>query len=333
MKHKRTDAHVAIDRPISTRWTSAPAAEVCAYIATAALSRDAADLSPDANSTGHGELGTITLRPHQRDAIARVQRSLNRRGGALLADAVGLGKTYVALALARDYDHAHIIAPATLLPMWRQSIAAAALTNVSLHSLQTLSRRPLAVGTAKGRTLTIVDEAHHLRTRNTVRYRHAQQFVAAHDVLLLSATPVHNRARELRNLLLLFLGNRADLLDRETLAECVIRRTAADEHAHLVPTIQEHAPHAIPDNREVLECILQLAPPLPVNEGAAASALVRLGLLRAWCSSDAALTDRIRRRQLRGESLLHSLAHGRYPTQRELESWIVGNDAVQLGFP
>ncbi|MEO7359022.1 MAG: helicase-related protein, partial [Gemmatimonadaceae bacterium] len=80
-------------------------------------------------------------------------------------------------------------------------------------------------------------------------------------------------------------------------------------------------------------CILQLAPPLPVNEGAVASALVRLGLLRAWCSSDAALTNRIRRRQLRGEALLHSLAHGRYPTQRELESWIVGNDAVQLGFP
>lgn len=319
------------------KWSPAPARTVCAQIAAAALG--------DSNTTGTADevdsisnaqartLGSINLRPHQSDAVQRIRASINTLGGALLADTVGLGKTYVALALVRDYKHAHIVAPATLLPMWRSAMAATGSTNVTLHSLHSLSRRPIQVAPVDGSTLVVVDEAHHLRTRNTIRYGHAQKLATGRDVLLLSATPVHNRPRELRNLLALFLGQRADALDRNTLAECVIRRTTGDTQSDLVPAIQEHEALVMPDNRAVLECILKLAPPLPVNDGAVASALVRLGLLRAWCSSDAALTDRIRRRQLRGEAMLHSLSNGRYPTQRELESWIVGNDSVQLGFP
>lgn len=321
----------------SVQWLAAPVRTVCAQIAAAALSD--ANTDNKTNTTGAIDstlnltLGNITLRPHQTDAVQRIRASIQSLGGALLADTVGLGKTYVALALARDYAHAHIIAPATLLPMWRSAVVATGATNVTLHSLQALSRRPIHIAATPSASIVVVDEAHHLRTRNTVRYRQAQQITTGRDVLLLSATPVHNRPRELRNLLALFLGRRADALDRNTLAQCVIRRTTNDAQSELVPAVYEHAAHAIPDNRAVLECILKLAPPLPVSDGTAASALVRLGLLRAWCSSDAALTDRIRRRQLRGEALLHSLTSGRYPTQRELESWIVGNDSVQLGFP
>ncbi|MEO7998297.1 MAG: DEAD/DEAH box helicase, partial [Gemmatimonadaceae bacterium] len=336
------------------RWTTVPVHTVCAQIASAALGEKppldvqgevaathGADLSdaipPDVTlgsiTLGSITLGSITLRLHQADAVQRIRASIRAVGGALLADDVGLGKTYVALALAREYARAHVIAPATLLPMWRDAVAATGVSNVVLHSVQALSRRPISAEQNEGSMLIIVDEAHHLRTRNTVRYRNAQQFSAGRDILLMSATPVHNRTRELRNLLALFLGHRVDALDRATLAECVIRRTSSDAESIVVPRVHEHDATFMPDNRAVLECILQLAPPLPVNDGAAASALVRLGLLRAWCSSDAALTDRIRRRQLRGEALLHSLAHGRYPTQRELEAWIVGSDSVQLGFP
>jgi len=47
------------------------------------------------------ELGDITLLPHQRDAVARIQTAIRLHHGALLADDVGLGKTYTALAMAR----------------------------------------------------------------------------------------------------------------------------------------------------------------------------------------------------------------------------------------
>ena len=319
-----------------SNWRTVHPSIVCRHIARAALSAD--DQNPgEPDCAPHDEtafsLGQITLREHQLDAVLRLRVGMREFGGALLADAVGLGKTYVALALAREFTTVHILAPATLLPMWRSAIASTESHNVTLHSLHRMSRGPIYTPFTSTRSLVIIDEAHHLRTRTTARYNNAVAFTASREVLLLTATPLHNRERELRALLALFLGHRADALDHATLARCVVRRSATAAGSASIPTVREHTPHRVPDNHMVLECLLTLPPPLPVHEGVAASALVRLGLLRAWCSSDAALSDSIRRRQLRGEALLHSLAHGRYPTQRELQSWIVGTDSVQLGFP
>ncbi|MEP6833806.1 MAG: DEAD/DEAH box helicase [Gemmatimonas sp.] len=321
----------------SPKWQRVLPSITCQQIAHVALSADNPIVHDRVDSSAQKELapnlGPITLRDHQVDALLRLRTAIRQFGGALLADEVGLGKTYVALALAREYETVHILAPATLLPMWRSSIAIAECKNATIVSLHRLSREAISTQVTADRSLVIVDEAHHLRTRSTARYQNAVAFTAHRDVLLLTATPVHNRASELRALLALFLGQRVDALDNTTLAQCVIRRTANDAGAINIPSVLEHPPHRMPDNHMVLECLLTLPPPLPVHSGAAASALVRLGLLRAWCSSDAALSDSIRRRQLRGEALLHSLAHGRYPTQRELQSWIIGSDSVQLGFP
>jgi superfamily II DNA or RNA helicase len=278
-------------------------------------------------------LDGITLRTHQHTAVERIEQAIATHGGALLADAVGLGKTYTALAVANRYDTLHVLAPAALLPMWRRALAAVHQPASSLHSLQSLSRRPLAPCTCHGTCLVIIDEAHHLRTRNTVRYRNAARFTANRKVLLLSATPLHNRPQDLTNLLALFVGTRANALDDDSLAQCIIRRTASHTPLETLPAVREHAPWTLPENPAVLEHLLALPTPLPARDGAAAGALIRLGLLRAWCSSDAALSHTIRTRQLRGEALLHSLAHGRYPSLRELQSFIVGNDAIQLGFP
>src|SRR5689334_9763375 len=67
-------------------------------------------------------LGDITLMPHQCDAVARVHQALSALHVSLLADDVGLGKTYVALAVAKRYESVRIIAPAALLPMWRLAL-------------------------------------------------------------------------------------------------------------------------------------------------------------------------------------------------------------------
>ena len=86
------------------------------------------------------ELGDITLLPHQRDAVARIQRAIRLHHGALLADDVGLGKTYTALAVARSYTQVHVIAPAALQAMWRTAITHAQLPNIRLHSVHGFSR-------------------------------------------------------------------------------------------------------------------------------------------------------------------------------------------------
>ncbi|MDQ8162006.1 MAG: DEAD/DEAH box helicase [Gemmatimonadota bacterium] len=294
-------------------------------------------------------LGDITLLPHQRDAVARIRTAIRTHHGALLADDVGLGKTYTALAVASRYTQVHVIAPAALQAMWRTAITHAQLPHVRLHSVHGFSHGapertdtpPCVVREAADRTspprsvLVIIDEAHYLRTRRTARYAAVARFVSGCDTLLLSATPLHNRADELRHLLGLFLGARADLLSDTLLAQVVIRRTTAHALPGSVatPAIQRHHAHPIPHDRDTLAHILAIPAPLPAHDGAVAGALIRLGLLRAWCSSDAALTHAVRQRRLRGHALQQALRAGRHPTQAELRSWLVGEHDVQLAFP
>src|SRR6476661_1131110 len=175
-------------------------------------------------------LGEITLMPHQRDAITRLRSALERFGGALLADDVGLGKTFVALGVAREYPRTHVLAPAALVPMWHSAITRAAATQVTVHSLHGFSK-PQKTGASQAlgdlsahRELLIIDEAHYLRNHATARYRAVSLFASGRDVLLLSATPVHNATSDLRNMLGLFAGSRSDILEPGVLAQLIVRR-------------------------------------------------------------------------------------------------------------
>ena len=64
-------------------------------------------------------VGDIDLWPHQRDAVTRIQASIAEFGGALLADDVGTGKTFVALAVASRFATPLVVAPAALRESWR----------------------------------------------------------------------------------------------------------------------------------------------------------------------------------------------------------------------
>jgi superfamily II DNA or RNA helicase len=283
---------------------------------------------------GETALGEVVLQPHQLDAVVRLRNTLDQLRGALLADDVGLGKTFVGLAVARDYDCAHVLAPAALLPMWRDAVRRTGSVNVTVHSLHRASHRTGAfpLEPAGRRVLVIVDEAHHLRTPGTLRYSRVAEFVVGHHVLLISATPVHNTDRDLRALFALFLGSRADLLDEATLEQLVVRRERHLVDTQRLPRVIERNPVSVPLDNDTLEAILALPDPLPARGGSVAGALIRLGLLRAWCSSDAALSHSIRLRRLRGEALAHALRNGRHPTHDELRAWVVADTSVQLSF-
>ena len=68
-------------------------------------------------------LGAITLRPHQRFAATRLLSLLSENGGALLAEPVGVGKTFTALAVAANRrEKTLIVAPAALRSMWRDAL-------------------------------------------------------------------------------------------------------------------------------------------------------------------------------------------------------------------
>ena len=273
-------------------------------------------------------LGEIALRPHQAAAVERIRRSFAEFGGALLADATGLGKTYVALAIARDVHDAVVVAPAALRPMWLDAMRRAGVV-LPVVSHEALSRAgDVALGAPR---LVIVDEAHHARNPATRRHARLAALCAGARVLLLSATPIHNRHDDLVALLSLFLGERAARLDDTELARVVVRRSRAAGTG--IPDVRPTDVLPLTHDDRMLEAILALPPPVPPADGGDGGALVAWTLVRQWASSEAALAGALRRRLQRAASLEAALDAGRHPTVAELGAWTVGDDAVQLAFP
>src|SRR6185503_18608445 len=132
--------------------------------------------------------------------VERIQRLLDEHQGALLADDVGLGKTFVALAVARGWGDTVVIAPAALRDTWRDAARRASVV-IRFVSVESLGRRGAPPANP---ALVIVDEAHHLRSPKTRRFAAATSLCRAAKVLLLSATPIQNRLADLRTILSLF---------------------------------------------------------------------------------------------------------------------------------
>jgi hypothetical protein len=186
----------------------------------------------------------------------------------------------------------------------------------------------------QGYDLIVVDEAHHARNPATNRYFALASLARGARVLLLSATPIHNRRADLVSLLSLFLGTRARSMTSAELALCVVRR----EHVQLegtlaIPAVSSPTHHRISDNPGVIENLMTLPPPIPVRDGGLGGVLISRGLAHQWASSEAALHEAVRRRIARATALCASLEAGTYPTARELETWTYGDGALQLGFP
>ncbi len=275
------------------------------------------------------KLGDITLRDHQRDAAARIRSAIERFGGALLADDVGLGKTYTALAAAHEFSPVLVVAPAALLEMWRGALAAARVV-ADVISFESLSR---SAPRRSGYALVIVDEAHHARNRLTRRYARLADLTRSSKVLLLSATPLHNAASDLRALLALFLGSRAERLTLEQQAACIVRRGHHDVTTARLPHRSAPTWLEIDGSPALLQALVDVPAPCPPRDAGDGGALVTLSLVRAWASTEAALRATMRRRLARANALSDSLASGRYPTRAELRAWVVGDDATQLAFP
>src|SRR6185295_14892262 len=152
------------------------------------------------------------LLPGQARSFRRVVAALERYGGALLADPVGTGKTYVGLAVAalsRRRLPTACLVPATLADQWRV-VAARVGVAVEVGTHQQASRGRLPA-TSTG--LVIIDESQHFRNPLTRRYAAVAPWLVGRRVLLLSATPIVNRLADLAHQLL--LGVRDDALQAD----------------------------------------------------------------------------------------------------------------------
>lgn len=243
------------------------------------------------------------LLPHQVRGFRRALAALRRYGGALLADPVGSGKTYVALAIAAALHRspATCLVPAPLVGQWRRIATRLGIPAV-VGSHQQSSRGHLPP-TERG--LVIIDESHHFRHPRTKRYRHVAPWLVGRPVLLLTATPIVNRLDDLTAQLA--LGVRADALAMDgipslhtlfterrappALGRLVFETTSAGQR----PTRSARVSSATPDERITADTLFGLVDRLELSSQAAIATLVRSVLDHAAASSPAALAAALRR--------------------------------------
>ena len=155
----------------------------------------------------------------QTAAVKIAAHHVNRRGGVMIGDVVGLGKTLMGTALARiledDYGmETLIICPRNLVDMWEEYRREYGLRG----SVLSLSRVTDRLPELRRYRLVLIDESHNLRNREGVRYRAIQEYIQQNDskVILLSATPYNKTYVDLSNQLRLFVEEDRDLGIRPT---------------------------------------------------------------------------------------------------------------------
>jgi SNF2 family DNA or RNA helicase len=173
-------------------------------------------------------LTTIDKHWYQIETARKVLRQFG--GRALLADEVGLGKTIEAGLIVSEYlargmiQSILILTPASLVSQWQLELATkfgiSSITTddesrqqnpeefwtanshiiASLNTAKSAKHYPLV--TSRNWDLVIVDEAHHLKNRNTLNWK-VVNALNKRFILMLTATPVQNSLVELFNLLTL----------------------------------------------------------------------------------------------------------------------------------
>ena len=147
-------------------------------------------------------------------AVKIAAHHLNKRGGVLIGDVVGLGKTLMATALARIFEDDHdlrtlIICPKNLVAMWEDYRTKYGLRAKVLSISQVVDK----LAELPRYRLVLIDESHNLRNREGKRYRAIQEYIRENEskVILLSATPYNKTYIDLSNQLRLFIPEDTDV--------------------------------------------------------------------------------------------------------------------------
>ena len=182
----------------------------------------------------------------QKDAVLAIINKLEKFNGCILADSVGLGKTFTALAVIKYYENRNksvlVLCPKKLTNNWNtykdnyinNPIAADRLRYDVLYHTDLNRTHGTSNGIDLGRInwsnydLVVIDESHNFRNGGKLsgednekenRYLKLLNMVIRKGiktkVLMLSATPVNNRFNDLKNQLALAYEGNTDYIDEK----------------------------------------------------------------------------------------------------------------------
>lgn len=168
--------------------------------------------------------GSHDLLDFQIKNVQALLRRLKKYKVAMLADSVGLGKTYTAIEVIKQYLHTEsgqqrieIICPKSLKSQWEKELTVQGVIGRSPITLQ----NPNAIEEKReldhiaSVSLFVIDESHNLKNRGGKRFDQIIEWIRnnpkAH-VLLLTATPINNQLSDIVNQILLGTRGMADIL-------------------------------------------------------------------------------------------------------------------------
>ena len=172
------------------------------------------------------ELGrsAVELAEFQQDAVKKARRILARYDGVLIADSVGLGKTWIGKKLLEDFAYhrrqkAVVVCPASLREMWTRELATATIA-AQIVGMEELGRDTFDASPYGDADVILLDESHNFRNDKANRYLALDTMIQLNGgrgrdgdykkVVLISATPINNDLHDLGNQVRLFTQSRPD---------------------------------------------------------------------------------------------------------------------------
>ncbi|MDJ0597331.1 MAG: helicase-related protein [Crocosphaera sp.] len=151
----------------------------------------------------------------QEAAVRIAANHVNRRGGVMVGDVVGLGKTVVGTAIAKICEEDFgvstlIICPKNLVPMWEEYREMYGLRGKVMSISRVIQDLPNVPARFR---LVLIDESHNLRNREGQRYAAIKDYIEQSDskCILLTATPYNKSYFDLSAQLRLFIPEHKDI--------------------------------------------------------------------------------------------------------------------------
>ncbi|MHA1252218.1 MAG: phospholipase D-like domain-containing protein, partial [Candidatus Helarchaeota archaeon] len=157
----------------------------------------------------------VRLAEFQQEGVARALDIIDDFGGVMIADAVGLGKSYMGVSILRTLairappmkNNILVVCPAQLKEDWEEHLLNAGLTSATIYTQEMMSRSPIE---KKAYDIILVDESHNFRRPKPKRYSNFMNLLTRKEpkVILLTATPINTTEFDLYYQLKLIFKNK-----------------------------------------------------------------------------------------------------------------------------
>ncbi len=166
----------------------------------------------------------VALAEFQDDAVKKARRILNRHHGVLIADSVGLGKTWIGKRLLEDFAYhrrqkAVVVCSASLRDMWDRELKSATIS-AEVVGMEEMGREIFDTRRLGDADVILIDESHNFRNNKANRYDALERVIQLNGgrgrdgerkkIILLSATPINNDLYDLLNQLKLITQSEPD---------------------------------------------------------------------------------------------------------------------------